>query len=257
MERTKELELSPGDAVVERWIENGWPWIVALAGVWLGYFFGRRSKAKPSGERDLATGLPDSQTLRRAVQGQLALQRRYHTTFSLCLFSASGDLSSDEGSLEEAELCQAIAATLEHCSRETELVCRHGEQFAVLLPHTNLVGAVAFAERACDMMAARLQAAVHAGVTVVLDGDAFESLLKRADEALFLAQAAGPQQIFQHTGLEARRAESQSAAASSTQDHAASHSERLDPNHAAAESASLNPPIWSGSSAAETSLPAR
>jgi GGDEF domain-containing protein len=256
MERA-DLESSPGGVVVEGLIEHGWPWIVALAGVGLGYLCGARRKAKRTGGGGSATGLPDSQTLRRAVQGQLALQRRYHSTFSLCLFSASGELSPEDKDLAPNELCQAMAATLESCSRETELVYRHGElELAVLLPHTSLAGAVVFAERACDTLAARLQVAVHAGVTVVLDGDAYEALLKRADEALFLAQAAGPQQIFQHAGLEARRAESQSAATSAGQELVA-HSERLDPNHAAAESPSLNPAIWSGASAAEAGLPAR
>lgn len=202
--------------------------------------------------------MPAWQTLPNAVQGQLALQRRYHTTFSLCLFQASATQTAERNDLEADEAEQAIAATLEACSRETELVwLLNDSQFAVLLPHTPLAGAIAYAERACEVVEAKLQLTLNVGMTTVLDGDTRESLLHRADEALFLAQAAGPGELFQHTGIEVRPAQSRAAANASA---SVQHNERLDPplNHTGTtgDSAALNPAIWR-EAANETASPAR
>lgn len=250
---------------MERLIVSALPWTLAVVGLMLGYLWGRRmTEQVTSSRRDTITGLPDKQALLDALRGQLALQRRYHTPFALCLFEAlAASRTRDVTGAEQDEQWQAVAATLEACSRETELVCRFAEsQFAVVLPQTALEGATVYAERALETLAAKLRVSANAAVTAVLDGDTRESLLDRLDQALLLARATGAGQIFQHTGLEARPAESTTRV--ETSQLAAGHIERADSpaaKHAggAPDSAALNPAIW-GSHAPATSeapLPSR
>ncbi|HUG24595.1 GGDEF domain-containing protein [Piscinibacter sp.] len=75
-----------------------------------------------------------------------------------------------------------------------------GEEFAMVLPHTDLSAAVAFAEvlrRSLEATpfggAGRLTASF--GVAVLFPGDSLDTLLKRADRALYAAKNAGRNQV--------------------------------------------------------------
>ncbi|MFL6635991.1 MAG: diguanylate cyclase [Massilia sp.] len=98
-------------------------------------------------------------------------------------------------------LGQLLAATF----RQVDVVARvGGEEFAVLLPSTDLDAAVAVAERLRGLVASRPVAydgaliglTISAGVAVC-DGEApgLDGLMKRADQALYAAKAAGRDRI--------------------------------------------------------------
>ncbi len=80
-----------------------------------------------------------------------------------------------------------------------ELVSRYGgEEFVVLCPSTDLSSAVRKAERLRKIVqqtsvgeAAKLSVTVSLGVAVLEDGDTMESLLNRADAALYKAKETG------------------------------------------------------------------
>lgn len=100
---------------------------------------------------------------------------------------------------------QQLAAILAETFREVDVVARiGGEEFAVLLPSTDLPRAAVVAERLRAAVAAqvvhfdgaRIRYTVSAGVASLDDGDGgIDLLLKRADQALYAAKRAGRNRV--------------------------------------------------------------
>ncbi len=95
---------------------------------------------------------------------------------------------------------RSLARTLVEVTRETDVVGRlGGEEFAVLLPDADLLGAGIAAERLRNAVAtttisvgsATLSLTVSIGVAQWRDGESTDGLLKRADAAMYLAKDRG------------------------------------------------------------------
>ena len=85
--------------------------------------------------------------------------------------------------------------------RETDVVARYGgEEFLVIMPETDLDGAALFADRLRGRIAKEMPLTVSGGVAEALDGDSHESLVARADAAMYGAKSAGRNCVFRHTG---------------------------------------------------------
>lgn len=94
-----------------------------------------------------------------------------------------------------------VAGMIQKELRPLDVACRiGGEEFAIILPHTDLQSAVAFAERIrqrIERMIFRVDeqqfhATVTLGVATFLSMDrSSEALMKRADDALYAGKAAG------------------------------------------------------------------
>jgi diguanylate cyclase (GGDEF)-like protein len=100
------------------------------------------------------------------------------------------------------EAIRHVAEAFKRGRRETDLAARlGGEEFALLLPGTDLGGAIAAAERIRQELAGSALPAVGA-VTVSLgvascpgDGVKEDDLIRAADERLYAAKAAGRNQV--------------------------------------------------------------
>ncbi len=89
-------------------------------------------------------------------------------------------------------------------ARESDSCCRWGgEEFLLLLPHTNLLGAVHVAERIREVVAAsplqapevELYMQLTLGVAMLMPGEGLADLVKRADAALYEGKRAGRDRV--------------------------------------------------------------
>jgi diguanylate cyclase (GGDEF)-like protein len=103
------------------------------------------------------------------------------------------------------QVLRAVAQELRDCQRRTDTLARiGGEEFLLLMPSTDIDGALAQARRICDRIAAlkiatdagELHITVSLGVAEALLSDASENaLVNRADAALYRAKAAGRNRV--------------------------------------------------------------
>jgi diguanylate cyclase (GGDEF)-like protein len=155
---------------------------------------------------------------RRAFDEQLAIQtavaQRYDTPCALILIDID-DLKAVNDraghSAGDAAL-QQLADLLRDSSRSADLAMRlGGDEFALILPQTDLAGALIVATRIVERVAvtrretttggaAPLELRVSLGVAAHLRDEATADLVTRADQALYNAKHAGGHRIYMHDG---------------------------------------------------------
>jgi diguanylate cyclase (GGDEF)-like protein/PAS domain S-box-containing protein len=160
---------------------------------------------------DYLTGLANRRAFFEAAE--LELRRSSHTPRPTALLVIDADhfkgINDSFGHPAGDAVLRHLAVAARSAFREVDVVARiGGEEFAVLLPSTELAGANAVAER----LRARINAkgavvdgehiayTVSIGVSVLEDGaDGLDGLMKRADQALYMAKAQGRNRVRQWT----------------------------------------------------------
>ena len=154
---------------------------------------------------DPLTRVSNRRGLDDSLESMFALMDRYEQYFSLAIFDIDHfkQVNDKKGHLHGDRTLQAVARILDGAIRDTDLLARYGgEEFVVVMPHTNLENACLFAERVRSTVESSLGLTVSGGVAMALDGDNAQSLLSRADAALYSGKAAGRNRIYRHTGSE-------------------------------------------------------
>lgn len=132
--------------------------------------------------------------------------QRYDDALSLILVDLDHfkNVNDNFGHLVGDEVLATMAGCVKAGVRETDFVARYGgEEFAVLLPHTQLAGALTVAERiAGEMKRAKLgPPGLKVTASFGVSGfpgrsvSTFEQLLRTADEALYRAKREGRDRI--------------------------------------------------------------
>ncbi len=156
---------------------------------------------------DYLTGIHNRRAFFEAAERETRRVKQRPRPLSVVLFDAdhfkriNDSLGHPAG---DAVLCH-IASTLRASFREVDVVARiGGEEFAVLLPSTDLQGAHTVAERFCRKLAAspattaagEVVCTVSAGIATMADcGGDLNTLMQRADQALYAAKAAGRNRV--------------------------------------------------------------
>jgi diguanylate cyclase (GGDEF)-like protein/PAS domain S-box-containing protein len=152
---------------------------------------------------DYLTGVTSQRSFVDVASSEVARARRYGQPLTLLLVDPDNfrDLAETYGSTFTDECLRAIASACRHESRNTDVVGRvGGEQFAVLLPSTELAGGLVLAERIRERIhrhvfsgdLASVRCTLSIGVAELGNDDAsVERLLAEAATAVQRAQAAG------------------------------------------------------------------
>jgi diguanylate cyclase (GGDEF)-like protein len=152
---------------------------------------------------DELTGLANHGRFLELLQIEIEEVRRYRHPVGLIMLDLDDFKSINDtyGHLQGDVVLEHVARALRDASREVDIPARYGgEEMAVILPHTNLAGAYAIAERLRDAIqklsiprrdghgALRITASL--GVAASMDGDR-DALISGADGALYLAKRRG------------------------------------------------------------------
>lgn len=155
---------------------------------------------------DQMTGLFNFRYLNQYLDGEMTKSRRYEHTLTVSIIDLDDFkyVNDTYSHLAGDELLKAVAACLEKNVRESDMVARYGgEEFVVVFPETNKRAATRVLEKLRKEIARvklsaypDVQATASIGVASFPDdADDQESLLKRADEALYRSKLAGKNRV--------------------------------------------------------------
>jgi diguanylate cyclase len=159
---------------------------------------------------DPLTGVSNRRALDETLESMFAMMHRYEHPFAVMLLDIDHFkmINDEQGHLYGDRMLKAVARMMDDNVRDTDLVARYGgEEFVIIMPQTMLQGATIFAERLRRRIEQQLPLTVSGGVAAATEGDNPQTLLARADAALYSAKAAGRNRLFRHTGLAIQSAE--------------------------------------------------
>ena len=152
---------------------------------------------------DALTGLYNRRSFDEAIEREVARSRRYVTPLSLLLTDVDNfkDINEDYGHDVADQVLIHIGQVLKACVRTTDLVFRQGgDEFAVILPGTNIQGVVRAAKQILERVQSGdiPQSLARSGIPTVSIGVAkyrrsisAKDVINHADQALFEAKRSG------------------------------------------------------------------
>jgi diguanylate cyclase len=156
---------------------------------------------------DPLTGSINRRGMEEIIGREMARARRAKTPFSLAILDidhfkrVNDEYGHDTGDRALVHLVTVLKAGL----RDTDVVCRYGgEEFAVILPGSGVQGALFVVDRLRAMVekaslpiaSGTLQICISAGVAELTGDEDGNTLLKRADTALYAAKRAGRNRVY-------------------------------------------------------------
>jgi diguanylate cyclase (GGDEF)-like protein len=155
---------------------------------------------------DYLTGTWNRRTLAQQAERAIAGARRRGGSLGVLLLDVDHfkRINDTLGHAAGDEALQRLVAILgEHMRDEDSLGRMGGEEFLVLLPQADLAQAAAAAERlraaveaaSFDLSAGPWRMTVSIGAAALAEGEGFDSLLQRADQAMYAAKRAGRNRV--------------------------------------------------------------
>lgn len=154
-------------------------------------------------DTDDLTGIWNKRYFRRHLPHEMDRARIYGVPLSLLMFDVDDfkDINDNyghtAGDVVLSELCGAVRETL----RPPDMFARFGgDEFAVVLPHTDLAGACAVADRILDKVGRLaiptdgegvIRCSVSVGIAEFQGNDDATALVRRADDRLYISKRQG------------------------------------------------------------------
>ena len=166
---------------------------------------------------DPLTGLPNRREFNNRLEERMAAWNRRGEQFSLLLVDVDHfkKLNDQHGHLAGDQVLAAMGRTLRAAIRREDAVARYGgEEFAILLPNTSLEQGGEVAEKVRQAVARikvthnnqPLNITASIGAASIQPKEQAESLIQRADAALYAAKGDGRNCSFLYDGSQCRPA---------------------------------------------------
>lgn len=147
---------------------------------------------------DPVSGTLSRQNFEKMLEEELRRGGRYHYPISLCYLDIDQFSAFNEefGKPEGDDCLKEFGALLRHTTRFADCVCRYqGDEYCILLPHTDLVRAEKFMSRLSQISEEKMQLFFSAGVTSYQAGEGKAAFLMRAFSALSQAKREGLRKV--------------------------------------------------------------
>lgn len=159
-------------------------------------------KAQHASHHDNLTGMPNRELFQIVVEQQLELSIREATKLAILYIDLDGfkTVNDTQGHAAGDELLSAVAMRISHSIRNSDFAARlGGDEFAVALIRTSLEDAAAIAAKLIDaisqpypLIQGRPLVSASIGISAYpASGTDADSLMKRADRAMYTAKALG------------------------------------------------------------------
>lgn len=155
---------------------------------------------------DPLTGLFNRGECVRLGRQEIERARRYNRPFSLAILDLDHfkRINDTRGHAAGDDVLREAAQRMLACMREADHLCRIGsEEFAILMPETDLAGARLALQKVAEAIAqapfalesSELRVTASAGVAQWGPGETLDMLMHRADQALYEAKAKGRNRV--------------------------------------------------------------
>ena len=172
---------------------------------------GRAREMAKRADTDALTGVLNRMGFNDAMSRELGRARRYGQTLSVAIVDIDHfkKVNDEFGHPVGDQVLVRTAKLLSSCVRESDTVARWGgEEFALIAPMTTEEGAASLAEKLRSIMASthlgpREPITASFGVAELTPDDTVETLLQRADEALYRAKQSGRNRVSRSAVVQA------------------------------------------------------
>ena len=147
---------------------------------------------------DSLTGLANRRALEEVLAAEISRAQRFAHQLAIVVLDLDRfkEINDNFGHAAGDVMLRAVSQLLSSLARQGDSVARWGgEEFVVVLPETDLEGALRFAERLRRTIEAHAVGDMHTsascGVSTMLPDDSVDDLLGAADQALYHAKSNG------------------------------------------------------------------
>ena len=166
----------------------------------------RRELLKDKAYKDLLTGLYRREILNDLIEKEFYRSKRYGYHFSILMIDIDDfkKVNDTYGHLVGDKVLKKVAETTKKTIRKSDVAIRYGgEEFLIILPHTDLEAAKIAAERIRKNIEKLDVDGVKVTVSVGIADNSLspklEDLIRKADQALYIAKRTGKNKVVAAT----------------------------------------------------------